>query len=189
MATIKKCDHCGDAYEDITKMAYDGSLTSDKTQIRFSLDVWVLKTAILDNSKSGRLKAWAGKFNVWVPGRLQRHQKMEWNGVTGYGVTFVPEPAFGGVRVNVPEWAINVDQFWTTQMIRGGLPLATFDEIRSVLKRRRDIIQYDYTNQAWLVNGRYDACGHPSCLSRTETLRCYGTVHLGETADRCASIH
>ena len=93
------------------------------------MKVWVLKTAVIDNSHSGRLKSWAGKFNMWVPGNLRRNHRMERDGITGYGVTFIPEPGFSGVRVNVPGWTINVDKDLATRLIRGGMPLATFDSI------------------------------------------------------------
>ena len=55
------------------------------------------------------------------------------------------------------------------------------------------ITQFDYTNQAWVVDGRYVRCGHQDCIIDThgpvddiEKLRaqvarsCYGTRHLGE---------
>ena len=38
---------------------------------------------------------------------------------------------------------------------------------------------YDYDNQAWVLNGKYVACGHPrknGCV----TCNCYGTLHEGE---------
>ena len=46
------------------------------------------------------------------------------------------------------------------------------------------MIQYDYTNQAWVLNGKYMACGHPKpCDS------CFGTLHEGQEVDEAASIH
>ena len=33
---------------------------------------------------------------------------------------------------------------------------------------------YDYENQAWVVNGRYEGCGHLMACS------CYGRIHAGE---------
>jgi hypothetical protein len=38
--------------------------------------------------------------------------------------------------------------------------------------------QYDYLNQAWVVNGRYVACGHPTAMA----CDCYGRLHVGEIA-------
>ena len=38
-------------------------------------------------------------------------------------------------------------------------------------------IWYDYKNQAWVVDGRYQRCGHLQFCS------CYGLVHEGEIAD------
>ena len=35
---------------------------------------------------------------------------------------------------------------------------------------------YDYDKQAWVVNGRYVACGHPAALA----CGCYGRQHAGE---------
>lgn len=37
---------------------------------------------------------------------------------------------------------------------------------------------YDYYNQAWVVDGKYAACGHPESLD----CNCYGKLHAGETA-------
>jgi hypothetical protein len=35
---------------------------------------------------------------------------------------------------------------------------------------------YDYDRQAWVKDGRYVQCGHPSSMD----CRCYGRVHAGE---------
>lgn len=35
---------------------------------------------------------------------------------------------------------------------------------------------YDYANQAWVVGGKYVACGHPQSMN----CGCYGRVHVGE---------
>lgn len=37
---------------------------------------------------------------------------------------------------------------------------------------------YDYTNQAWTVDGQYVRCGHPESMNCT----CYGKLHAGEIA-------
>jgi hypothetical protein len=42
--------------------------------------------------------------------------------------------------------------------------------------------QYDYDNQAWIVNGVYAKCYHPKDMNCS----CYGTLHEGEKAP---SIH
>lgn len=34
---------------------------------------------------------------------------------------------------------------------------------------------FDYKNQAWVVDGRYVACGH-----RKPCTTCFGTLHVGE---------
>ena len=41
-----------------------------------------------------------------------------------------------------------------------------------------DDIRYDYDLQVWIVNGRYQGCGHPETMD----CRCYGRLHNGETA-------
>jgi len=38
--------------------------------------------------------------------------------------------------------------------------------------------RYDYTNQAWTVDGRYVDCCHPAAMNCT----CYGRKHAGEPA-------
>jgi hypothetical protein len=35
---------------------------------------------------------------------------------------------------------------------------------------------YDYTNQAWVEDGRYVACSHPASM----VCGCYGRIHAGE---------
>jgi len=45
--------------------------------------------------------------------------------------------------------------------------------------------RYDYEHQAWVVNGRYEACGHPAEMD----CRCYGRVHAGECAIPEPEIH
>jgi hypothetical protein len=42
--------------------------------------------------------------------------------------------------------------------------------------------QYDYDNQAWIVNGKYENCAHPV----DHGCQCYGRLHQGENAP---SIH
>lgn len=37
---------------------------------------------------------------------------------------------------------------------------------------------YDYENQAWVVNGLYEPCGHPEGMD----CQCYGKLHAGEPA-------
>ena len=38
--------------------------------------------------------------------------------------------------------------------------------------------QYDYDNQAWIVDGKYVKCGHSSTMD----CKCYGKEHEGEKA-------
>jgi hypothetical protein len=38
---------------------------------------------------------------------------------------------------------------------------------------------YDYTNQAWVMNGKYVRCGHPDAMD----CDCYGKEHEGETCE------
>jgi hypothetical protein len=35
---------------------------------------------------------------------------------------------------------------------------------------------FDYENQAWVVDGVYNRCGHPETMD----CRCYGKQHAGE---------
>jgi len=37
---------------------------------------------------------------------------------------------------------------------------------------------YDYTNQAWVVDGKYVRCGHPDGMN----CGCYGKRHEGENS-------
>ncbi len=46
-------------------------------------------------------------------------------------------------------------------------------------------VQYDYTNQAWLVDGRYISCQHPASMG----CDCFGKLHAGEPAQEGAEIH
>ena len=39
--------------------------------------------------------------------------------------------------------------------------------------------EYDYHNQAWLVNGKYVSCNHPESMN----CQCFGKLHEGETKD------
>ena len=39
-------------------------------------------------------------------------------------------------------------------------------------------VRYDYNNQAWIVDGRYERCGHPETMD----CGCYGRLHAGELA-------
>ena len=44
---------------------------------------------------------------------------------------------------------------------------------------------YDYTNQAWIINGRYIRCGHQESVD----CQCYGKIHEGEEVALNANIH
>jgi len=35
---------------------------------------------------------------------------------------------------------------------------------------------YDYVNQAWVLDGKYIACGHPAEMK----CNCYGRIHKGK---------
>jgi len=59
-------------------------------------------------------------------------------------------------------------------------------------------VQYDYTNQAWVVDGRYVRCGHATCHIDTgpvfqspeeKSRYCYGTQHVGERPLPSAELH
>ena len=54
-----------------------------------------------------------------------------------------------------------------------------------------DQLTYDYTNLAWVVNGRYQKCNHFHCRHApvANALVCYGTVHVGERVDPQAEVH
>jgi hypothetical protein len=41
--------------------------------------------------------------------------------------------------------------------------------------------EYDYKNQAWLVDGRYVPCNHI-----IENCKCFGSVHEGQTKEEAA---
>lgn len=43
---------------------------------------------------------------------------------------------------------------------------------------------YDYTNQAWIFDGRYSNCGHP----RDMNCGCYGRAHAGEVPGKDADL-
>lgn len=36
--------------------------------------------------------------------------------------------------------------------------------------------KYDYTNQAWVIDGLYQPCNHPETMD----CQCFGRVHAGE---------
>lgn len=37
---------------------------------------------------------------------------------------------------------------------------------------------FDYANQAWVVDGKYQRCGHPESMGCS----CFGKLHEGEAA-------
>lgn len=45
------------------------------------------------------------------------------------------------------------------------------------------VTQYDYTNQAWVVDGHYVTCGH------RDACRCFGRLHVGEPVREDAEAH
>lgn len=40
-------------------------------------------------------------------------------------------------------------------------------------------IRYDYDRQAWVVDGKYESCGHPENMD----CNCWGKLHAGEPAE------
>jgi conjugal transfer/entry exclusion protein len=57
--------------------------------------------------------------------------------------------------------------------------------VKAVPAQPREI-QYDYDNQAWIINGVYQNCNHPASMARQCEASCYGRMHQGEKAP---SIH
>lgn len=43
---------------------------------------------------------------------------------------------------------------------------------------------YDYHNQAWVLNGRYESCAHP----RAMRCQCFGRLHTGEALAANANL-
>ena len=100
------------------------------------MKVWVLKQAILMKSHSARLRAWADtEHNVWVPGFCQGEQRMEEDGSLFYGVKFQPNPGFGTVFAWCNSEAVNVDAERCKELIRHGLPLTLFRQVKDLLTR------------------------------------------------------
>ena len=46
--------------------------------------------------------------------------------------------------------------------------------------------QFDYDNQAWIIDGIYQNCNHPASMAKHCEARCYGRLHQGE---RAPNIH
>jgi hypothetical protein len=46
--------------------------------------------------------------------------------------------------------------------------------------------QFDYDNQAWIIDGIYQNCNHPASMAKHCEARCYGRTHQGE---RAPNIH
>ncbi len=45
---------------------------------------------------------------------------------------------------------------------------------------------FDYTHQAWVVNGLYESCGHDQTKV---SCHCFGRIHAGERFAPDAEIH
>lgn len=43
---------------------------------------------------------------------------------------------------------------------------------------------YDYERQAWVLNGKYQRCGHPDSMG----CNCYGRIHEGEATSRISDM-
>ena len=56
------------------------------------------------------------------------------------------------------------------------------DDVRTIRAFRE--LAYDYTNQAWVVDGKYQRCGHPQDMD----CACYGKIHQGESPAENAEI-
>jgi hypothetical protein len=62
----------------------------------------------------------------------------------------------------------------------------TFERQSITIRREKKPVKangYDYRHQAYVINGRYVACGHGNPCD------CYGTVHAGQPAAADADIH
>jgi hypothetical protein len=49
----------------------------------------------------------------------------------------------------------------------------------------KESTQYDYTNQAWVIDGKYVSCGHLG----TTSCACFGTLHAGQLVLDGAKVH
>ena len=43
---------------------------------------------------------------------------------------------------------------------------------------------YDYKNQAWVINGKFERCDHPKNMN----CNCYGRIHEGENTKEAELI-
>jgi hypothetical protein len=55
--------------------------------------------------------------------------------------------------------------------------MKTYDEFQKEMADK--VVYYDYTNQAWVIDGVYDSCNHPAAMN----CDCYGRLHAGEPAE------
>jgi hypothetical protein len=67
---------------------------------------------------------------------------------------------------------------------RGELEELSWVVVPGGLEKIPAVTRYDYTNQAWLVDGLYTDCSHPPSMR----CRCFGRLHLGEAAREGAEI-
>lgn len=86
-------------------------------------------------------------------------------------------------------------------IIRRGVPIIyAFVTIVTYFRRRVGYAaymtdtQYDYTNQAWVVDGHYAECGHVTRRADGTTFRysevaCFACHHAGEPVQADASTH
>lgn len=50
--------------------------------------------------------------------------------------------------------------------------------MRAYISEDKSKMSYDYDKQAWIIDGKYQRCGHPESMD----CKCYGKEHAGETA-------
>ena len=60
---------------------------------------------------------------------------------------------------------------------------------RSYISKDKKKYSFDYTNQVWIIDGKYQDCGHPATLENGKACDCYGRQHAGEKATIHANCH
>ena len=63
----------------------------------------------------------------------------------------------------------------------------TYTAIYTAESKPHMVNGYDYENQAWVLNGRYESCAHPVWMK----CECFGRIHAGEIvpASAYSAIH
>lgn len=95
------------------------------------MKVWVRRESVENAVHSLPFLSWIRSFNEWVPGIMQDHTLIRGKYVKVY---FRPFESYGKTEAIVLITSVNVDNKLCQSLIRGGMPITQYLQVKSIVR-------------------------------------------------------